>query len=242
MTDHVPAPKQYLTTSAAEDDDAAEYERALAEYNTAQVQKVSSGDHRYEKGSLMQRMFDPFAGAARAEDGAIEYTLDEKELASMQLNDEAHLRDMYARANADAEVWDCDPEDEEAWNNVLVEELDTAKSPFKVDEFRAVLDKELGVFQKEEKYDFVKDLKEAYSESLSTPIERQILNTIPAHAFWDIKKPLQGAGGYKRENRYNPFRGREYNDFFDMRDSEEYLSLSAHHRNLNNSVSSHAQY
>lgn len=83
MTDHTPAPKQYLTTSDAEDNDAAEYERALAEYNTAQIQKVSSHDGKYEKGSLMQRMFDPFAGAARAEDGAIEYTLDEKELSSL---------------------------------------------------------------------------------------------------------------------------------------------------------------
>lgn len=242
VTDHVPAAPQYLTKTEEEDDDAADYERQLAEYNQAQIQKVATHEGKYEKGSLMQKMFDPFAGAAKAEDGAIEYTLSEKELSGLKLGDEAHLRELYNRFNADGEVWDCDPEDEEAWNNVLVEELDNEKSPFKVEEFRSVLDKELGVFQKEDKYDFVKDLKEAYSESLSTPMEKQIFKTIPAHAFWDIKKPQHQAGSYKRENRYNPFRGREYNDFFDMRDSEEYLSESAHHRNLNNSVSSHAQY
>ena len=88
----------------------------------------------------------------------------------------------------------------------------------------------------------MKDLKQAYSESLSTPMERQILKTIPSHAFWDIKKPLHQGGGYKRENRYNPFRGREYRDFFDARDAEEYLDVGVHHRNLNNSVSTHNQY
>ena len=95
MTDHEPAPKQYLTGSEAEDEDAAEYERALAEYNTAQIQKVSAHDSRYEKGSLMQKMFDPFAGASKAEDGAIEYALDENELSALKLNDDAHLRELY---------------------------------------------------------------------------------------------------------------------------------------------------
>ena len=69
-------------------------------------------------------------------------------------------------------MFDFDPEDEEAWNNLLVEELDTEKSPFKVEEFRAVLDRELGVFQKGDNYHFVKDLKQAYSHSLSTSIEK----------------------------------------------------------------------
>ena len=119
----------------------------------------------------MQKIFDPFAGAPRAEDGAIEYTLHEKELASQNLNDDAALRELYDKMNSESEVMDIDPEDEEAWNNYLVEELDSKKGPFKVEEFRAVLDKELGVFQKGEKYDFVKDLASAYSESLSTPLE-----------------------------------------------------------------------
>lgn len=146
VTDHVPAPKQYLTKNEEEEDDAAEYEKALADYNQAQITKTESHEGKYEKGSLMQKMFDPFAGAARAEDGAIEYTLEEKELASMKLDDEADLRELYKRFTTEAEVLEFDPEDEEAWNNILVEELDTEKSPFKVEEFRAVLDKELGVF------------------------------------------------------------------------------------------------
>ena len=94
----------------------------------------------------MQKMFEPFAGSTKGEDGAIEYTLEEKELASMKLDDEAELRKLYNKYTSDSEVMDINLEDEEAWNNILVEELDSDKSPFKVEEFREVLDKELGIF------------------------------------------------------------------------------------------------
>jgi hypothetical protein len=36
----------------------------------------------------------------------------------------------------------------------------------------------------------VKDLKDAHRNSLATSLEDKILETIPDHVFWDIKKPI----------------------------------------------------
>jgi len=87
-----------------------------------------------------------------------------------------------------------------------------------MEDFDKVLDKELGSFVKD-KYDYVRDLKDAYKNSLRTTSEQKILATIPDHVFWDIKTPRRPAP-IVRTNRYNPFRGREHNNFFEMRDSE----------------------
>lgn len=212
----------------------------MAEYNKGPAKPLGAGVSKYERGSLMQKILDPFAGAPRDEDGAVVYTVTDAELAP-EVDDVAHLKDLHQRMSAAAEVWDVDPEDEDAWRAALFDDLAAEKSPFKIEEFHAVLDKELAVFKKGEKYDFVKDLKDAYKDSLSTPLEQRIFQTIPDHAFWDIKKP-QTEAPRKRENRYNPFRGREYENFFEMRDAEEYLDQSERQRNLNNSVSKHAQY
>jgi hypothetical protein len=44
--------------------------------------------------------------------------------------------------------------------------------------------------------------------------EERIFATIPDHVFWDIKKPLQKNRNLLRENRYNPFRGKEFDSYF----------------------------
>lgn len=46
----------------------------------------------------------------------------------------------------------------------------------------------------------------------------------------------------KRENQYNPFRGREYENFFQMRDAEQYLDPQHKKKNVDNSISSHRLY
>ena len=242
VTDHEPVAKKYLTNGEEEDQDFYEYEQALADYYQDGAAKAPYGDGgRYPKGSLMQRIVDPFAGAPRDEDGAIVYTVTDAELAPLKLDDEAHLKATYDRLCAASEVRDLDPEDEDAWRLAVLEDLSAEKTPFKIAEFHAVLDKELAVFKDGEKYNYTKDLKEAYKNTLSTSLEERIFRTIPDHVFWDIKKPLQD-GGHKRENRYNNFRGREYNDFFEMRDAEDYLDPLLQKRNLNNSVSKHRLY
>ncbi len=96
------------------------------------------------------------------------------------------------------------------------------KSPFTEDEFNEVLDKEFSVFKDGEKYDFVKDLKEAFSPALSKPTNEKILETIPDHVFWDIKKPLT-ADPQRFMNPYNSFRQYHTTSFFDAREYEEYM-------------------
>lgn len=243
MTDHQAAPKKYLTNSEEEDQDFFDYEAAVAEYNAGSTAQTLQGARspQYEQGSLMQRIVDPFAGAPRDEEGAIVYTVTDKELSRHKLEDEAHLKEQYEKANAASEVWDVDAEDEDAWRGAMLDALNAEQTPFKLEQFHAVLDEELAVFKKGEKYNFVKDIKDAYRDSLKAPLEQRIFSTIPDHAFWDIKKPLHD-GMHKRENRYNPFRGREYRNFFEMRDAEDYLDLHHHQANINNSISTHKPY
>ena len=58
------------------------------------------------------------------------------------------------------------------------------------EEFSDVLDRELRKFEKGEKYEYVKDLRRSYAAGLASSEAEKSLKTIPAHAFWDIKKPL----------------------------------------------------
>ena len=94
---------------------------------------------------------------------------------------------------------------------------------------------------KGEKYDYIKDIKEAYKDSLKLSSEAKIFQTIPNHYFWDIKTPLKKSYIIPK-NRYNPFRGREFESFFDMRDSETYMDLNSSKDNLNPSVSLFRRY
>jgi hypothetical protein len=56
------------------------------------------------------------------------------------------------------------------------------------EDFHALLDDQLAVFKSGEKYSYVKDLLSAYDESLKTSLEDKIIDTIPEHVFFDIKK------------------------------------------------------
>ena len=138
----------------------------------------------------MQRIIDPFAGAPRDEDGALVYTVTDAELAHLRLDDEEHLKETYEKLTAAGEVRDLDPEDEDAWRLSILEDLSAKNTPFKIEEFHKVLDKELAVFKDGEKYNYTKDLKEAYKNTLKSSLEERIFSTIPDHVFWDIKKPL----------------------------------------------------
>ena len=88
MTDHEPEAPKYLTGSEEEDQDCNEYEQSVAQYNAAAATPVGSrANLKYERGSLMQRILDPYAGAPRDEDGAIVYTVTDEELAGERLDD-----------------------------------------------------------------------------------------------------------------------------------------------------------
>jgi hypothetical protein len=71
----------------------------------------------------------------------------------------------------------------------LIKELES-NSPYSIDEFDKILDKEFSVFKDGEKYDFVKDMQLGFKNSLSKSKAQRIFETLPDHVFWDIKKPI----------------------------------------------------
>lgn len=168
---------------------------------------------------MLQKVLDPFAGAPRDADGTILYSVTQKEMEAY-MPDEERLRAQFEVLNSKNEVWDVDEEEEDAFRLALVKELEDNNAGFSIEDFNKVLDKEFGVFHKD-KYDYVKDLKDAYKQSLSTTTEQKIFKTLPDYLFWDIKTPQQPKP-FLRHNPYNPFRGREFNSFFEMRNYEEY--------------------
>ena len=91
------------------------------------------------------------------------------------------------------------------------------QSPFSADEFNDILDKEFSVFKNGEKYDFVRDLKEAFGTGLERSAAEKILDTIPEHAFWDIKTPTR-QDPQRFMNPYNSFRKYHTSSFFDSRE------------------------
>jgi hypothetical protein len=84
-------------------------------------------------------------------------------------------------------------------------------------------------------------LKQAYRRSLKSSTEDKILASIPDHYFWDIKTP-QIANPVVRKNRYNQFRGREFDNYFDMRESERYMQRMHNKKNWNDSISIYHRY
>jgi hypothetical protein len=124
----------------------------------------------------------------------------------------------------------------------MLQELEEGVAGFKIEDFHTALDKELGIFNKDEKYSFVKDLKDAHASALKTSTEEKIFETIPDHVFWDIKKPQNQRDQILPKNRYNPFRGKEYDNFFEMRDTEDWHDKTDKKANINSSISSFRKY
>lgn len=91
-----------------------------------------------------------------------------------------------------------------------------------IDQWNDYIDKELSVFKAGEKYDYVKDIRIAFADGLKTTTADKILETIPAHAFWDIKKPLSREYNYYM-NPYNPARKYHGESFFDIRKTEAWM-------------------
>jgi len=52
------------------------------------------------------------------------------------------------------------------------------------------MDEQFAVFLEGEDYSAVKDLHKAYSYELRRSEADRILEKIPDHVFWDVKKPL----------------------------------------------------
>ena len=85
------------------------------------------------------------------------------------------------------------------------------------------------------------DLKDAYKHTLKKSLEDKIFDTIPDHYFWDIKKPQQKPH-HNYMNRYNGFRGKEFNNFFEMRNFEEWIDENKKRDNNNITLTYYKRY
>lgn len=104
------------------------------------------------------------------------------------------------------------------------------------------LDEQLAIFKAGEKYDYVKDMKNAHSEGISTSTAYKIFKTIPDHAFWDIKKPFRDDLVETVTNPWNPARRYQFDSFFDQREYEEWLDSRNHKANINETASKYRRY
>lgn len=240
MTKHEPKEKKYMTTNRKEDEEFFRYKQALKAYNAKSEAKPPKKDFKYEKGTLLQKIFDPMAGAERLENGALFYKLEDKEL-TPDLNNDDKLKAEFERFKALNEgVLEVSEEDETELRMALLTEMEE-NSPFSLDEFQDILDKEFSVFKNGEKYSYVKDLKEAFSDSLAKSTNEKILETIPDYVFWDIKTP-RNQDKQKFMNPYNSFRKYPTSSFFDSREYEEYMDRRTKKQNLTDGVSTYRRY
>lgn len=82
VTDRVPKQKKFATVNKKDDEQFFRYKQALEQYkNEAPAPLVAARPTRYERGSLLQRVFDPLAGATRLPNGALFYEVTDRELA-----------------------------------------------------------------------------------------------------------------------------------------------------------------
>jgi len=234
ITDHVRKNERFITHSDAEDEQFYNYRRSLEEYKPVYASKRGSNYERYEKGSLAQIIFDPLGGASKDSNGTLNYVLQDKEL-SIHLKPE-NLRTSYERYKSrDA----CEDDEAEEARLSLFQEMTDMNIP--VEQWEKYIQEELSVFKEGEKYDFVKDMQNAFERGLSTPLADKILETIPEYVFWDIKRPIN-----KEEevmmNRYNPGRRVHVGNFFDARSWEEYKKEKNECRKIAPTVSNYKNY
>lgn len=107
---------------------------------------------------------------------------------------------------------------------------------FNLDERLAQIGDQLAHEHEGEEYSAPKDMQDAYYKSLSTSLADQIYQTIPEHAFWDIKVPLTEFSS-PRINQYNPCKPPTTFSFFEHRINDEWMERYKKKRNTRDSIS-----
>ena len=85
------------TYTEEEDQDYFDYEKAIEEYNndTSDIPNFrAKATSRYEKGSLLQRMFEPFAFCERDDKGTLVFKADDSDIEKYMESDEK-LKELY---------------------------------------------------------------------------------------------------------------------------------------------------
>jgi len=219
VTDHVAKAKKLNTLSEEEDEHFYNYMKELESYKsqkpTCDPSQFESG--RYERGSLLQRMFEPLALATRNADGTLVLNVNDKDLSYGM--DEATLRAEFEHAIKN-EALPSSEWEPSVLRQALYDELreNTAVS----EEWDRKLNEQIAAIKSGNKYDVVTDLRDAFDTSANTSTFMKVLRTVPKHAFWDIKKPRGSEQDYFM-NQYNPSRAVANKNFFDARAFDEYL-------------------
>ena len=103
ITNHVAEEKKLLTFSEEDDIQYYNYVKSLKDYNNriGKVEKklavMESG--KYERGSLLQRVFEPLVGSVQLENGGIYFEILDKDVCHDL--DEAKARKLYELLKAD---------------------------------------------------------------------------------------------------------------------------------------------
>ena len=94
-----------------------------------------------------------------------------------------------------------------------------------------MLAREFNTIKPGEKYDYATDLRRTFDEGLSSSLEQKIFSQLPAHVFWDIKKPLNQPDEIQ-VNPYNAARKMPFENFFEQRCHEDWLKSKHEKRNI----------
>ena len=132
-----------------------------------------------------------------------------------------------------------DEEAEQAMVDANWNELDEGQLP--MEDWEALVDKELDVFLQSDKYSYVKDIEQAFAPGQTASLEAKILKTLPDHAFWDIKRPRSSEQDMF-VNKFNPSRKYPFESFFDRRNYEQWMHDRETNVKLKEDVSRHRRY
>ena len=238
VTDHKHVAPKYSTLTDEENAEYYHYMRKLQDYNAQpfkEPRQTRFNSGRYEKGSMLQRILEPLAGAETMDNGTVFYELTEKEIAG-QLTEEK-LRAKFEKLKT---LEALEGEDQEEVQAMMFDQLEA--QGINLEEWDKILAQEFNTFKEGESYDYVTDLRRTYDASLAESTASKIFRRIPDHVFWDIKKPQVNTGEKMNLNPYNTARKYPFETFFEMRQHEEWLKSKEEQRNLNNNISKHTRY
>lgn len=188
----------------------------------------------------MQQVLDPFQESVTNEDGSQTYHLQDKEKPQRTEEEYRKLFDLFQKSETEEVEIDEEDDDGESRLALLVDRdaIAEADSDFSMRK----MEEQLAVFIEKEDYSVVKDLRRAYNFELQRSEADRILEKIPDHAFWDIKKPQREATTERTLNKFNWNRARAFNNIFEAWEYERNMEIHNGKKNLFNAMSEYRRY
>lgn len=241
ITDNKPKTPKYVVNNDKELEAFMAYQESLEAYNSDMELKphsVKPPKGKYKKGSFAQKVFEPLLEAEKDENGTYFLKVDHAEL--FHVNEE-EMRKIYEnRKDHTNEVHEEEVESDEFRAKLFA---DLESENISLDRWNEIIAEEIGVFKRDEEYDYVTDLRRNFDHVLETSQLEKIFRTIPEHVFWDIKKPMYPHLKVNpRKNRSNPTRQPHIDEFFDGRRYEEWRRNRHTKRDLNQNISMFTRY